>query len=66
MEEYEAHPVSIDDGETWYLSQTCKFLKLKYHIHSSYEKSITERTMQYIKDRTESFDDHFCIQNEEL
>jgi hypothetical protein len=25
---------------------------MNYHIHSSYEKSIIERTMQYIKDRT--------------
>ena len=35
------------------------FLKLKHHLHSSFEKSIIERTMQYIKDRTESFDDYF-------
>ncbi|HEY6536758.1 MAG TPA: hypothetical protein VIY08_13320 [Candidatus Nitrosocosmicus sp.] len=34
-------------------------LKLKHHIHSSYEKSIVERTMQYIMDRTEGFDDYF-------
>ena len=39
--------------------QACKFLKLNHHLHSSFEKSIIERTMQYIKDRTESFDDHF-------
>src|SRR4051794_1185539 len=39
--------------------QACRFLKLKHHIHSPYEKSIIERTMQYIKDRTESFDDYF-------
>ncbi|WP_458743862.1 hypothetical protein [Candidatus Nitrosocosmicus sp. T] len=51
------HPVSTDGG-TWYL-QACRFLKLKHHIRSSYEKNIIERTMQYIKDRTESFDDYF-------
>ena len=51
------HPVSTDGG-TWY-PQACRFLKLKHHIHSSFEKSIIERTMQYIKDRTESFDDYF-------
>ena len=44
------HPVSTDGG-TWY-PQACRFLKLDHHIHSPYEKSITERTMQYIKDRT--------------
>ncbi|KAA2281113.1 DDE-type integrase/transposase/recombinase [Candidatus Nitrosocosmicus agrestis] len=46
------------DGGTWY-PMACRFLKLKHHIHSPYEKSIIERTMQYIKDRTESFDDYF-------
>ncbi len=50
------HPVSTDGG-TWY-TQACRFLKLDHHIHSSLEKSLIERTMQYIKDRTESFDDY--------
>jgi putative transposase len=56
-ENHGEHPVSTDGG-TWY-PQACLFLKLKHHIHSPYEKSIIERTMQYIKDRTESFDDYF-------
>ncbi|MDQ6724095.1 MAG: DDE-type integrase/transposase/recombinase [Thermoproteota archaeon] len=43
------YPVSTDGG-TWY-PQACKFLKLDHHIHSSFEKSIIERAMQYIKDR---------------
>ncbi len=51
------HPVSTDGG-TWY-PQACRFLKINHHLHSPYEKSIIERTMQYIKDRTESFDDYF-------
>jgi putative transposase len=51
------HGVSTDGG-TWY-PQACRFLKLKHHIHSSLEKSLIERTMQYLKDRTESFDDYF-------
>jgi putative transposase len=51
------HLVSTDGG-TWY-PQACKFLKLRHHIHSSLEKSLIERTMQYIKDRTECFDDYF-------
>ncbi len=54
---YGKHQVSSDGG-TWY-PQACKFLNLSHHLHSSYEKSIIERTMQYIKDRTESFDDYF-------
>ena len=51
------HPVSTDGG-TWY-PQACRFLKLKHHLHSPLEKSLIERTMQYIKDRTEGFDDYF-------
>ena len=39
------HQVSSDGG-SWY-PQACKFLKLKHHLHSLYEKSIIERTMQY-------------------
>jgi putative transposase len=57
IEEYGKHPVSTDGG-TWY-PQACRFLKLQHHIHSPFEKSLIERTMQYIKDRTESFDDYF-------
>jgi len=51
------HPVSTDGG-TWY-PQACRFLKLNHHIHSPLEKSLVERTIQYIKDRTECFDDYF-------
>ncbi len=61
------HPaVSTDDGGgTLYPSQACRFLKLKHHLHSHYEKSLIERTMQYIKDRTkESFDDYFPCRKE--
>ena len=54
---YGKHPFSTDGG-TWY-PQACRFLGLEHHIHSSFEKSLIERTMQYIKDRTESFDDYF-------
>ena len=37
-----------------------QFLDVEHHIHSSFEKSIIiERTIQYIKDRTEGFDDCF-------
>jgi putative transposase len=57
VDEYGSHPVSTDGG-TWY-PQACQFLKLDHHIHSLYEKSIIERTIQYIKDRTECFDDYF-------
>jgi putative transposase len=55
--EYGKHPVHTDGG-TWY-PQSCKFLKLEHHLDSSFEKSIIERTIQYVKDRTECFDDYF-------
>ena len=62
VNKYGLHSVSSDGG-TWY-PQACKFLKLDHHLHSSFEKSIIERTMQYIKDRTRIFDDYFpCKKN---
>jgi putative transposase len=50
VDEYGPHPVYTDGG-SWY-PQACRFLKLNHHIHSTFEKSLIERTMQYIKDRT--------------
>ena len=57
VRDYGKHPGSTDGG-TWY-PMACRFLGLEHHIHSSLEKSLIERTMQYIKDRTECFDDYF-------
>ena len=57
LEKHGEHPVSTD-GEAWY-PQVCRFLMVDHHIQSSYEKSVIERTMQYIKDGTECFDDYF-------
>ena len=45
VNKYGLHSVSSDGG-TWY-PQACKFLNLNHHIHSSFEKSIIERTMHY-------------------
>jgi len=45
VNKYGLHSVSSDGG-TWY-PQACKFLNLQHHIHSSFEKSMIERTMQY-------------------
>jgi transposase-like protein len=42
--EHGKHTVSTD-CETWY-SQACRLLRMKHHLHSPYEKSIIERTMQ--------------------
>jgi transposase-like protein len=57
VRDYGKHPVSTDGG-TWY-PMACQFLRLEHHIHSPMEKSLIERKMQYIKDRTECFDDYF-------
>ena len=57
VKRYGEHPISTDSG-TWY-PLACRFLRLHHHIHSTYEKSIIERTIQYIKDRTEGLDDYF-------
>jgi putative transposase len=57
IRKYGKHNISTDGG-TWY-PQACRFLNLEHHIHSSIEKSFIERTIQYIKDRTEYFDDYF-------
>ena len=32
---------------------------LKQRLHSPYEKSIVGRTVDYLKDRTEAFDDYY-------
>ncbi len=65
IKEYGEHHFSTDGG-TWY-PQACNLLKLKHHLHSfvyKNEKSIIERTMQYLKDRIENFDDYFpCKRN---
>jgi subtilisin family serine protease len=51
-----AYSITADHPNgTWY-PQACGFLKVDHRIHSPFEKSIIERTMQYIKDRTECFD----------
>jgi hypothetical protein len=34
------------------ISRLCKFLKLEHHLHSTFEKGIIEKTVQYVKDRT--------------
>ena len=34
-----------------------------YFIHSPFEKSIIERTIEYFKDRTEIFDDYYPCKN---
>jgi putative transposase len=61
VNKYGKHPVSTDGG-TWY-PYACKFLKLRHHLHSSFEKNIIEKEREnnsiHEKDRIENFDDYF-------
>jgi putative transposase len=60
IKDYRKHTVSTDGG-TWYL-------KVKHHLHSTatppMRKSIIERTIQYLKNRTEYFDGYFPCRRE--
>ena len=60
VKKYGKYPVSTDMVEhDIHHKHVCNFPKIKHHLHSSDEKSIIERTIQYIKDRTECFDDYY-------
>jgi putative transposase len=50
--------IVYSDGGTWY-SEACNSLGLKHILHSPFEKSIFERAIEYVKDRTEAFDDYY-------
>ena len=44
--------LSILMAGSWY-PEACNSLGLKHILHSPFEKSIIERAMEYVKDRTE-------------
>jgi putative transposase len=50
--------VYSDDGGSWY-PEACNYLRLKHILHSPFEKSVIERAIEYIMDRTEDFDDDY-------
>jgi putative transposase len=55
--------VVYSDGGTWY-PEACISLGLEHRLHSPYEKSIVESTIEYFKDRTEAFDDYYpCMKS---
>lgn len=59
---YGKHTV-YSDGGPWY-PDACHSLGLEHRLHSEYEKSLIERTIEYFKDRTECFDDYYpCIKH---
>jgi putative transposase len=54
---YGKHMV-YSDGRTWY-PEACTSLVLRHRLHSFFEKSIIERAIECLKDRTENFDDYY-------
>jgi len=44
------------DGAHYY-NQACRWLRIKHVVYNQEDKNIIERAVQYIKDRTECFDD---------
>lgn len=59
---YGKHTV-YSDGGTWY-PETCISLGLKHRLHSPYYKNMVERIIEYLKDRTEAFDDYYpCMRS---
>ncbi|MGB9659999.1 MAG: DDE-type integrase/transposase/recombinase [Nitrososphaerales archaeon] len=54
---YGRKPIYTDDA-SWY-PLACKWLKLEHHVFDDEWKEFMERMNQYLKDRTECFDDLF-------
>jgi len=51
------------DGAHYY-NQACRWLRIKHVVYNQEDKNVMERAVQYIKDRTECFDDNFpCKDN---
>ena len=47
----------MTDGAQYYRT-ACKFLGLDHYVYDLRLRNLMERMVQYIKDRTEDFDDH--------
>jgi hypothetical protein len=54
---YDKHTV-YSDGGAW-CPVACISLELEHRLHSPYEKSIVERTIEYLKDRADAFNDYY-------
>ena len=64
LEKYGLHTIYSNVGTGY--PEACNVLGLKHRLHSSLEKSLMERVMEYFKDRSESFDDYYpCSKKEE-
>jgi putative transposase len=57
VKRYGQHLV-YSDGGSWY-PEAWRAWGRGHRLHTPYEKSLMERAMQYVKDRTEGFDDYY-------
>lgn len=57
IDRYGMHPVWTDAGE-WY-PDASRSLGLEHHVYDDARGNLMERFVQYVKDRTEVFDDYF-------
>jgi putative transposase len=48
----------ISDGGSWY-PEACSYFGFEHMLHSPYVKCKVERTGEYLKFRTEAFDDYY-------
>jgi len=62
IDRYGRHPV-YSDGANWY-PEACRSLGLQHHVYDGSSGNLMERFVQYVKDRTESFDDYFPCRKE--
>ena len=51
------------DGADWYPA-ACRSLGLEHHVYDVLRSNLMERFVQYVKDRTEGFDDYFPCRRE--
>ena len=57
IDRYGRHPV-YSDGANWH-PDACRSLGLEHHLYDVLRGNLMERLIQYVKDRTECFDDYF-------
>ena len=62
MDRYGRCPVYTDGGD-WY-PDACRSLGLEHHLYDAVRGNLMERFVQYVKDRTEVFDDYFPCRRE--
>ena len=62
IDRYGRHPV-YSDGADWYPA-ACRSLGLEHHVYDLLRGNLMERFVQYVKDRTEGFDDYFPCRTE--